>query len=334
MSWRSQVIEINNQEQLVRMNRPVNELLIYSIKDGSLLQRIKVPKQGKHAVGPIGNFYYHNPDSIFYTTYYRPVVFLYDSAGNFINEYNFYNNKHVFVEQFFRNNRNPIIFTKNKLYVGLINMAFYEQEPKTYTERPLIACYNVKNDSLTFPGAMSPIDYEKTLVPDPDFSHTYNTKEEKLTIGFSFHNQVLLVGNNDVAEKSNPISINFETSWYHKNWGQQNAILKSRFESKHFSNLTYDPYRNVYFQIVFEPEDFRKHKNLKITNRFFYQPFNLYVISPDFKSFQKISLPAMKYNPFDYFIDSQGFWLSLNNPEGEKYSESHISFQLFKFNHE
>lgn len=60
-------------------------------------------------------------------------------------------------------------------------------------------------------------------------------------------------------------------------------------------------------------------------------PFSIQVFDKNLSLVSETPFPANKYHPFDYFITSEGIYISTSHPLNPEIKEDEMKFELLKF---
>lgn len=100
-------------------------------------------------------------------------------------------------------------------------------------------------------------------------------------------------------------------------------------KSARYESISYDKYRDVYYRILLlPPKDLSKQnvhsKDMRVV---------IIVLDNEFNILTEKILPDDVYDYDDFFITSEGFWLSRNNRNNPDFDENFMNFDLFILNH-
>ncbi len=228
-------------------------------------------------------------------------------------------------------NDSPIFFRSGILYASrLIDLPPAEIYPKNN----LIGFDTKKDSFFELPGTTTPeIYYGKCYIfPHINTSHTFN--EEKAILNFPIDDYVYVYDldkqrmvakhkarSRHKTEEVKPVDCN-------KMW-QSHTYRKQEYTSTTYISIAYDPYRKVYYRFVKHP---KKEYDLKKQFNSLNLPFSIMVLNEDLQVIGETEIlnEPPRYIHFDYFINSEGLWISVNNPDNPEYDEDRLVFQLFK----
>ena len=209
----------------------------------------------------------------------------------------------------------------------------YTMKDPGFFERPLIVSYDLISQK-TKPCNISYPNFAKEFCWSEhhfDVPFTANNKNE-LIVSFPFTDDIYVY---DIAKDEIVKEIVDAKSKYVDKVIPYNACDFTNPE-KYFSylksvsryySLTYDKYKNVYYRIVLLPSDEIDGKR----NDDIVMPMSIMVLDGDFQVISEKRLEKRIYNYKDFFVDSEGFWLSRNNTGNDNFNENELSFSLFNF---
>ena len=317
---------------LFNLNWMENSIQMYDLIQKKKIKELKFDYEGPNGVLDIMGIYVHNLDSIFLFNQLVGQITLIDTAGTIKSKIT-YETPEQYSPAFIHNGyfKSPPILNGKKLLVkthiyGQITSVTNEQ----LNEKELMYEIDLETGKTEFLGIKYPKDY---LIGG------FKLFEPSIAYGAGKY-VVSLFGDHRLFytdPRANPLIETPAQSQY-----IQESIplfpanadgLSYRtysYYSPHYETIEFDPYRKVFIRFVFhrfehDPlipvQEMRNHSG----------PFSIQIFDNELKLVSEKFFEKNRYHPFDYFITSEGMYLSTNHPLNPQTKEDELAFELIKF---
>ena len=325
-SFLSQVIDNNN---IIRRINKISKqgIEIYTINSNHKQSSYLNDEEIRELKRPRG-FYYLNKDSIFYFGVNKLII---TDIGHTI-KHNVFLNKTDEYQPLILTNLSPPFILKNTIYFTQI----IDLPPgKTFNQKNRILGYNYKKDSIfELNNTHLPSIYNEQCYITPDYEISYAmVNKDTLIINYPIDDNLYIysikeqkvIGKKNVKsrfKKAKVKGVDCDKKWDTK------VYWKHHYNSYIYTSIIYDKYKNIYYRILKLPKkDYdmnAKYNSLNI-------PFVITVLDKDLNIIaeSKILNEKNKYIIFDYYVNSEGLWISCNNPDNPEYNEDKLRFELF-----
>ena len=322
--------QIKNNWLIRRKIRQENQgLCLINIENGEHKDLILTEDQVRELVRLRG-FYYQNKDSIFLFGIRK--LLLVNEKGETLLSIFFNPPQNDYFPILCSNNVFPF-FVKNSLYFNKIIDKFPNND---YYKQNTIVSYDLITRNLNeLPNTSYPVSYFDKCWFSVDLNISF-CKNDRNEIIFSYPiSDSLYVYSIDKKriikkvkarskyKKGKTTSADCDMVWDNK------AYYKHVYKNLIYRDIIYDPYRNVYYRIVSLPKkDYNINKPFNSLNL----PFSIQVFDDElnFLCETEILNESPKYIKFDYFVDNEGLWISVNNPDNPEFDENELKFDLFQ----
>lgn len=326
-SIQNHVLNLDEKTYLLRESGMKNSIEIYDWNERKKHSRIAFQSTGPNAVRSFSSaaFFPFNLDSIFianligdlYYTQQDSVLDLPENNGGY----------RFFGESSYKPTR-----IGNKIFMHKANK-FHQTNPRFYEEFAIIA-YDLDSGEIE----AIPVEFPKAFMENCWSEHHWYVpftanNNGQVVISFSTGSGIIVYdpetrevvavhqAPSELVRKVNPLpdcDINDRE--------QYNRYLKS---TPRYLSLTYDPYKNVYYRIIAlpVPGDPDAQDNFRDV-----QPLLMMVLDESFQLLAEKEFPGRKYDPLDFFVTTEGFWLSRNNEEADDFDVNRLSYDLIYFN--
>jgi len=321
----------NSQKKLFLLSTLDNSLQVYNWKQGKLISKKILPKEGPDGVGVASSFFVKTTDSIFVLSSYQFQLSLIDSDYKVLKRYSLLNSpngKAKIGEGMFPIAKQSSSFGSFKGHIIIAGYPFIDRSDEAfYSKGKSSLILDIKSGEFNYLTAVPTTYYarfkagNKILAQQIFSSVTFNYEKEQMIISHltePFVEVVDLKTNklNNLYASSESIS---EILWAKKSIENKDEF-KYFLKQPYFSGIYYDKYRKVYYRIL-ELPNFDKKDNYDK------QPWTkpvVIILDEDFKKIGETILPK-GYSLSSLIITEDG-------PYFRKYvdSEDTIVFTLFK----
>ena len=325
-----QNIIIDGESYLAGYNTRMHSIDIFNLDTKSFSRHIKIELQGPNEIGNLDGFCIQSWDSIF--IYSLGKLYLMDDSGSINWSLNMMKLKPTNGEPGtlastigfglnFSKNRNSVFFNFIPRNVEFGTKEFYSL--------PFIAEFHLDNNSLT----LLPVKYSDYFVNNytgylsvPNFSFFndriyYCFSGESNIYSYDLNtNETNIYGGRSKFTKSLAESIPRNSTFDQK--------LRHRLTSATFFNITYDPFRDIFYRLHYGNLDYSISN--ETNNTFNDKSLYLMIFNKEFELLEEIKLDNYTYLPEFCGISEEGLFLNSNHEMNEKFSADYSNFKLFK----
>lgn len=325
---------INRCDYIAGYNSKLHSIDVFNLTNKTFSKHLVLKKEGPCKLGNITGMCFINWDSIIIYSDYNIIIA--DSSGkiNFKRDLSKIPLKETGLKRTLSSTYSTnIFFSQNRKSVFLIhtprNVKFCS---KSFYKIPFLAEYVLATNTLK-------------LVP----IHYSNFFLQKNSVGFAYYPYVRLVGDKLIycfTGESNIYSFDLETmiqetygarSEFTKNTTttipfNSNTTEKLRHEIENvlFLNVTYDPYRDIFYR--FHYGELRYQVSANEYNTFLDKKLYLMIFDNKFRLIDEIKLDDHTYNTEFYGITQEGLLLNANHKLKTNYSDNLFQLTLLKIN--
>ncbi len=319
-------------EYLGYLNEYQNQIQIYDLNDRTLKFKIPLKHEGKNSVPQIGGFFIVSLDSIILTPYSVPKYYIINENSEIIDILDFeIEESGVQSTSYVVNTRisTPIAFNGDKMYLGQYPLGTWTNMSKLELSKSKICLeYNFTLDSARFLPMGFPLEYLESGATDFFYSKAINNE---LTIySFPQDHNIYITSNHENYR------ISSAKSQYIKEflplpdnpYSAPDAITNYLASNPKYTNIAYDPYRNVYYRFVFHGHELKSGENPKqlIRNK---KEVSVILLNDKFEILTELMLEEGVYNVDNFFISEKGLYISKSNYFNNQYDENQLIFGLF-----
>lgn len=201
-----------------------------------------------------------------------------------------------------------------------------------YLQSSIFALFDIpenkfKDASITFPQSyLNKCWTAQMLFP----AYTYNNSTDKLIFGFPAEKNLYSYDYHDdtIEEINVPYTDYFREVDSFKECDEVPQKIDSYFlNTPNYINIIYDKYREIYYRMFFLPPD-NIYKGMRGSHT--HKRLGIIVYDKNFDVIHEKLFEPYTYFPSDYFVNEDGLWLSMNNPESENFNENYFQFALLK----
>ncbi len=318
----------DNKEYLAILNRPGNQIIIYTLDDQKHYLTITPAKEGPQGVGTINGFYMTSLDSVYITPRGKRSIFLINRKADMLKAYHYGTSGELPSPNPMSLTTIPLVVEKDFIYLPALPFGNWNAY-KTFDE--VYVCCMV-NTARNFDYKYLPMTYPSNYLAKGPVEPTYSRIKVSNRFIYSFfgdHHLYITQDHKDV-KKIWAGSRYFDEFEYKPRSLDMQSYLKYMCETPYYIGIIYDPYRQVYYRITSLGNEVETDDNLALISRFV--P-NASVIVLD-SGLQKIGEPRLPYgqfNPNSYFVAKDGLYLNENSPLNKNYNEDYIVFRLLQW---
>lgn len=329
-SFLSQVLPEN---QLMRKIDRIDKygVDIYKFYQEKTNQSIILDEYDLRELKRVRGVYYKNKDSIFFIGINKFIIKNNNNQQLYSKYYNNPENNSYF-PVIITNDSPPFIYNHTLYFTKLIDL----KPGDNYYNSNLLIAFDLKKDSL----------YELKHTNYPMMYYNKCFLSNELSLKHTKANKDLVILNYPIDDtlyiyslkKQKIIDKKKIRSKYKKGevkstdcskiWDTK-TYWKHLYTSYLYNAIIYDKYRNIYYRLVKLPKkDYDLNKKYNSMNI----PFSIMVLDKDFNILAESEILNIKpeFIWFDYFVNKDGLWISVNNPDNPDYNEDTLKFKLFK----
>jgi len=312
-----------------------NTVYFYNIDNQIKELKIHYQKEGPDGVGNnITAVHPINFDSIYLVSQDHKIIYLTDKNAKVIKKhyielkYSGIVSRPVFSHGTFINN--PLILHENRFYLNINPFPGYTTRNKSELKKEKVAlCFDRLKDS----SSLRPFSFD--VICDQNnkpYSTAFNRIYANGMFFFNFFgNHEIYVLDIDLKEydsfkiKSKYIEdiINPSTT------DDFRKTMKETLASKHYDNLHFDKFRNVFYRFVYLGTELKPNEHPFTAGK---NPtkFSIIVFDNEFNILLEKLMPANTYNYKMCFIEREGLYISKNHIKNKDFTEDQLEFGLFK----
>lgn len=323
-SYKSRMMSVWNDSILTYENRQMNCIQFYHINKQSFISKLCFDVKGPNGTGNIVGYYIQSMDSIYINGDHTREIVLANQNRKVLRGFRLSNDFGTPAGVTFF----PIEKINNKLYfLSLPDYNLYTV-PTVGQEMEIAYDLNTKTHTEHF---HFPEEYE-------GFHNTYYiTYSRTINDAGDFVYSFPMCHHLYVKDKNGQISKMPAESKYalgvtiRKNTAFADNIdeTKAYIEGYAYRFIIFDKYRKVYYRFVHHPMEYINPSN-GLARRIEDKPESIIILDGNFNKIGEYKLPVGKYWTENYFVNSEGLWISNNHPDNPDLDENFLSFTLFK----
>ena len=325
---------LNDTLHLFITNELNNSIDVYNVETGNLARRFTFEREGPDGIPQIRTCIFRNKDSIYVIGKFHIINSkMINWEGEVINSRPFYfkwNDRKYNVV----NHISTVIMNNGCLYIS-IGPLFDLNNPKNYNrEYSFELKYDIKNQTLDeLPIHVPPSYIGKaqnfySIVP-------YRTLSDDDKLVYSWPNEE----NIEIRPLSNMDSVAREFAHIkrfgkllkgtHGNLSSEEKLAEA-LDHVLYTQILYDPYREVYYRIASIPSGRYKRLDLNHWTAFGRNRLGIIVLDKDFNIIACTILESEMYNCFRSFVGKKGLYISKNNIFRKDFDENILEYAIFE----
>jgi hypothetical protein len=327
-----QYFENGEQELLGYLNKYDNSISIFDIKKKKKLKVLKIPEEfmSKHNIRRFLGFHFYDLENAILIPKMRKKIILADFLkGDFVNfSYEEISEQSEWPIPFPRASyMNPVIILDSSYYMTVYPDGNWNAIDNIDT-RPV--CYQVDLTGTNNPDFLHltyPVNYYEDGPTQPYFSQCFNGQNEFVYSFFA--DDIIYVADERHTrwrEISAPSRLRGDFLKVKLN-PTMDEYLKFHIETAAYLWITYDKYRKCYYRLVAVGSEFDPKKDLMKQVNF--RKLSLMVLNEKLEVVNETMLEN-RFNYKNYFVGTEGLYLSLSNPVNDSYEEDQLKFQLIE----
>lgn len=320
-------------DYLYFQNFSSSELLIYDIPRGSLVKRNRFEEEGANAIrgGFLRGFMMTDCDRIFISGLADGCIYETDTAGYIKNEMRFSKSQNGYCPLVCADDNGKMELIDGKLYLPQ-NLNW--QLGDKVMESPLMCCVDMETGNarplpIYFPQQLKD---ERVLRGEPTSvvaKYKYCFDGNRFVYSFAYSDELMVVDSQTFevsykAGKSQYIGNVGVPTFRNKDMVNVNRIL---LESPAYDKILYDNENEVFYRIVYVPQNIEKNTDMISLIRSGRKQFSIMMYDKNFNVIGEDLFPEYTYNPKLSFVYQGSLYISTNHVMSPDYSDDILSFQ-------
>lgn len=321
----------NGEEYLTFQNQDQNKIIFYYFTTGKLAFKFEPEMNGGNGVGLFYGYYIHNLDSIFLTNHFFPEIAIVGKDKKVIEKLVYGDPEDNNMSSAYYSTTNyykPVVIKGNKLYLTY-------RCNRWAAFNPVAAVIDMQTHAVRafpsfiyphFPGADNKA---KAFGVEEYLSRCYDGNRFVYSFYFDENLYVAPLEHDSIRRVKT-------TSRYMKKvniWDDYGRLtLADIAGNPNYGNILYDPYREVYYRIVYPSTEInRKLTDRELTELLQYgrTRFSILILDKNLKVIGETLFPENTYNSQLMFIRHDGLYISDSHPLNPEYSDDILSFRRF-----
>lgn len=312
----------DGKEYFTFQNFDNNTIHFYDLKQQKPAFRITPPQEGSNGVGRTFGYYIRNLDSIYVFSLYENKICLINKDCELLDKQSF---PELGPSKFMATAFQTLVQLGNTLHVCI--------EPNRRVEHDPVS---VTIDMNTKEIKMLPFDYPdypgsevklKRYGLEAHYSRCYDGKH----FIYSFHydeNIYIATPAHDSIRKVPVKSKYFDTVQLPD---ELRASSEDFCVNAWYSNLLYDPYREVYYRIAYPPSTLDKGVRPMELIQFGRKNFSIIILDKDFRILGETLFPDNTYNPQIMLVRPEGLYISGSHYLNPRFDDDVLSFRMYEW---
>jgi hypothetical protein len=320
----------------------MNEIQIYEMHTGNHYKTVHIDMEGPNGIYHLAGYYIKDFDEIYLNNAMLPFIARSDTSGRIFQKISFEKSDDglvlvpIFTTGIFYK---PLVIIKDTFYVAQ-NTTMPGKEPDTWPVSCTIDTTHrsVKTLPLCFPPILKADERHKVgLGLDHVYSRCYDGSrfvysfylEEAITVASPDHLDVQKIpAKSKYIKRINPRE---------KRPDGMFAGAKRECEVPYYGNLIYDPYRNVYYRVVYpetemeEEAEGKTYIDIFTTGR---KRFSIIILDKDFNIIGETLFPDYTYCSVSMFVEKEGLYIRSNHFMNPDFIEDKLMFTCFELKKE
>ncbi len=306
------------------------ELLIYDLRGGALVKKLVFPKEGINAIP--GGFYNEYMIEDFHHIYIsnmgQAMLYETDTTRTIQRKISFQKTTDGY-EPWVTLGEGVWQWLDGKLYLPLeIN---YQLGGKAMEQSRLLAAVDTVSGKvvslpMTFPrvvdfierGVLSMAGYHSACFNGESFVYSFDYMHQLMVVNPQTHAVEYKEAQSQYISKLRLIS---------RNVTDQRTVWKQTCELPSYGKILYDPQKEVYYRIVFVPQEIEPDKDLLTLIRGGRKQFAVMILDKQLRVIGEHLFPAYTYNPNVCFVSDGSLYISLSHPYHPDYSDDFLRLQ-------
>ncbi|WP_455629158.1 DUF4221 family protein [Parabacteroides chinchillae] len=318
------------KEYIVFQNEDQNEIQIYELPSCELFRKIKFQEEGPEGVGKFIGFYITDLNNYILTRPDRTLIYFGDSCGHIRKQinYQYTDNKEYLIPGVSATATfGPIAIASNSLLLTQLLNPYFGN--KILEKAPVcIAIDTIRKITKALPFHFPPIKSETDILKNKmvgneySYSRCFNGKQfvysfsfdEKLYVTSLWHDTII------TKEVKSKYIDHLQTL---EDYSQ--TALKKMCEIAMYRNIVYDPFRQIYYRIVYPEVEVEESNTNDYRTQLEYghKKFAIIILG-------ETVFPEYIYNPMIMFVRKDGLYISRSHYKNPDYDDSLLCFERLK----
>lgn len=311
----------DGKEYFTFQNHQNNTIHFYDLKRQKLAFKISPPQEGSNGVGKTFGYYIQNLDSIYVFSLYENVLYMINKDCELLDKQSF---PELGPSRFMGTAFQTPVRLGNTLYTCIEPNRWIEHDPVSVTID--INTKEIKKLTFDYPDYPGSEVKLKRYGMESHFSRCYDGEH----FIYSFHydeNIHIATPGHDSIQKVPAKSKYFE----HVQLPDELTANPEDFcKNAWYSNLFYDPYREVYYRIAYPPSTLDKDIRPLELIQFGRKNFSILILDKDFRILGETLFPDNTYNPQIMFVHPEGLYISDSHYLNPRFNDDILSFRKYE----
>ncbi|MDH5598380.1 MAG: DUF4221 domain-containing protein [Cyclobacteriaceae bacterium] len=310
-----------DQPEFLLYHFPVsNEIALYNLKSREQSHSITYDREGPDGVGDdIRAFYFHSFDSIFLFSLLKQRLFLIDSTGNLINQYDLFNDE-LYVQM---GTTYPSMLKENTLYFSAYPSPLKEVSSNRFT--------SIKLNLET--GEMEAFFHLTSEYDRGDWGkhnylrihQTFNTNQDLIIYSFPNDHNLYFLDSEGIIKKHFAGADKINMLKPLKGNRSDDEVFRHTAGQGFYSGIYHDPWRKMYYRIAFNPVSDYEHPSDMGKNP------SIILLDQSFRKVGEYALPKNTYLTGAHFISPEGLYF-FNRYAYENIDDNYLTFTKYTVN--
>ena len=325
-------------EYFTFQNGEENEILIFNMKSGQLLKKIKIDYEGADGVTRFIGYYIKSLDEIYLSRPDKCEIVVIDGNGDIKKRINYEttDDGQMLIPGIFATIiYTPLVFKEGVLYIPqslnpMLTDKMLEKSSVAVTVDTLTNA--VKSLPMRFPPIVSVEDQMnyRTIGNEFSYSRCFNGKQFVYSFFYDEDIYITTLGHDSTftrkvksryIDKVKPLG--YQPSDY-------NQVMKINCEMPMYRNLIYDKYRDVYYRIAYPQTEMEKKEDYYEIFQFGRKVFSIIILNKDFDIIGETLFPEYTYVSGMMFVREDGLYISDSHYKNPSFNEDVLSFKRFE----
>ena len=315
-----------------------NKICIYEMFTGKHCKTLEIDREGPNGITRLLGYYIKDFDEIYLTNRNLPVIARTDTTGHIFQRisYEKTDDGTFLIPTFESDNHTPLVIIKDTFYVtqGPVR----GKDPDTWP----VSCYI---DTLHKSVGILPFNYPQILTElrtvgiGAEFAYSRCFDGSHFVYSFYYEESIRVTSPDHRDMQQIPVKSKYIkqiANPHEKGPSDMFLSVKRLCEVPFYADLIYDPYRSVYYRIVYpetkmEEEEGGTYIEIWTTGR---KRFSIIILDKDFNIIGETLFPDYTYYSHDMFVGEEGLYIRSNHFKNPSFNEDKLMFTCFELKKE
>jgi len=322
-SWTSP----DNEVYIFYLNKSSNSLLIFLEQTQELIKEVQFERQGENGVGNVTGISPISDKEFFVSSSGEPVLYKINSDGHILQKYDYssigtYTSLASKISNDFLAFREVFVLPQQ-----LSGTPFDLANSDIAFEQPLFLSFSPATSKFS----TLPIYLPENYFDKGPVTYYFSSLTDKEKLYWAFQNDHNIYYSEDFSSihQVNASSQYFQDFSPLKENTSLMGYWKYQINAPQYWSLVYDEKQKVFYRFVKLPTEDLSNADIEHF-RDFPPNFSVIILDENLQILGETVFDGNKYNFFNFFIGSEGLYLSLGNPSNPEFNENVLSFQLLE----